>query len=130
MDSVTKPFPQCVDYLVENIKLDPFFNEYFQWALKNNIPTVVVSSGMTPIIRAILKNLVGPDADKIDIICNEAEAREGKTIDMEGGWRIKYHDERYELPCQRPDVVYLLRITQRLRSRQVSHPPTVRSIAS
>lgn len=94
MDSVTRPFPECVDYLVENIQLDPYFNEYFQWALKNEIPTVVVSSGMTPIIRAILQNLVGPDADKIDIICNEVEAREGKTIEMEGGWRIKYHDER------------------------------------
>lgn len=94
MDSVTLPFPQCVDLLVKNIKLDPYFNEYFQWALANKIPTVVVSSGMTPVIRAILQNLVGPDCDKIDIVCNEAVAREGKTMDQEGGWRIQYHDER------------------------------------
>ena len=95
MDSVTTPFPQCIDYLVENIKLDPYFNEYFQWALKNEIPTVVVSSGMEPIIRAILRNLVGPDAEKMDIISNEVEARPGKSIDQEGGWQIQYHDERY-----------------------------------
>lgn len=94
MDSVTKPFPECVDYLVENIKLDPYFNEYFQWALKNDIPTVILSSGMEPVIRAILENLVGPDAAKIDIVSNEAEARPGKAIDQEGGWQIKYHDER------------------------------------
>ena len=93
MDSVTTPFPECVDYLVENIKLDPYFNEYFQWALKNNIPTVVVSSGMEPIIRAILKNLVGPDHDKLDIISNDVQAREGKSIDQKGGWQIKYHDD-------------------------------------
>nr|OQO24814.1 hypothetical protein B0A51_06812 [Rachicladosporium sp. CCFEE 5018] len=93
MDSVTRPFPECVDYLVENIKLDPHFNEFFQWALQNEIPTVVLSSGMRPVIKGILENLVGKDADKIDIVCNEAVAREGKRIDEEGGWRIEYHDE-------------------------------------
>lgn len=94
MDSITRPFPQCVDYLVENITLDPHFNEYFQWALANNIPTVVVSSGMTPVIRGILQKLVGPDCDKIDIVCNEAVPRDGKSLDEEGGWQIQYHDDR------------------------------------
>lgn len=94
MDSVTRPFPQCIDYLVENIKLDPGFNDYFQWALSVNMPTVVVSSGMEPIIRAVLKNLVGKDHDKIEIISNDVKARPGKTIDQEGGWEIEYHDER------------------------------------
>ncbi|KAK4544909.1 hypothetical protein LTR36_003814 [Oleoguttula mirabilis] len=93
MDSVKTPYPECIDYLVKNIKLDPYFNEYFQWALKNKIPTVILSSGMEPVIRAILKNLVGPDHDKLDIISNHVEAREGKSIDQEGGWKIKYHDE-------------------------------------
>merc|ERR1712000_517034 len=74
MDSMKKPFPECVEYLVKNIKLDPHFNEYYQWALKNQIPTVIVSSGMQPIIRAVLKNLVGDDADKLTIVCNEPEA--------------------------------------------------------
>jgi len=95
MDSITRPFPECVDYLVENITLDPHFNEYFQWALAHNIPTVVVSSGMTPVIRGILQKLVGPDCDKIDIVCNEAVPRGDKTIDQEGGWQIQYHDDRY-----------------------------------
>ena len=93
LDSVKKPFPECIDYLVQNIKLDPGFKEYFEWALANGIPTVVVSSGMYPIIRAILKNLIGPDHDKLDIIANDVEPREGKSIDQEGGWKIKYHDE-------------------------------------
>lgn len=94
MDSVTRPFPECIPYLVRNIKLDPYFNEYFQWALKNNIPTVILSSGMEPIIRAILKNLVGPDHVHLDIVSNDAEPREGKTMEAEGGWKIRFHDER------------------------------------
>ena len=95
MDSVTRPYPECIDYLVKNIKLDPYFNEYFQWALAHNIPTVILSSGMEPVIRAILKNLVGPDHVKLAIISNEVEPRDGKKIDEEGGWKIKYHDERW-----------------------------------
>ena len=94
MDSVTRPYDQCVDLLVKNIKLDPHFNDFFQWALAHNVPTVVLSSGMTPVIRAILKNLVGPDADKIDVICNDVKARPGKHINEEGGWEIQYHDDR------------------------------------
>ncbi|EMF09710.1 uncharacterized protein SEPMUDRAFT_151633 [Sphaerulina musiva SO2202] len=93
LDSVKKPFPECIDYLVENIKLDPGFKEYFEWSLAQGIPTVVLSSGMVPIIRAILKNLIGPDHEKLEIIANEVEPREGKSIDQEGGWKIKYHDE-------------------------------------
>jgi 2,3-diketo-5-methylthio-1-phosphopentane phosphatase len=93
IDSVTKPFPECIDYLVENIELDPYFNEYFQWALSQNIPTVVISGGMEPIVRAILKNLVGPDHEKIDIVSNQVMARPGRRIEEEGGWTIKYHDE-------------------------------------
>ncbi|KAK5165071.1 uncharacterized protein LTR77_009168 [Saxophila tyrrhenica] len=93
IDSVNKPFPECIDYLVENIKLDPYFNEYFQWANSMGIPTVVVSSGMEPIIRAILKNLVGKDHVMMDIVSNEVMALPGKSIDQEGGWTIKYHDD-------------------------------------
>jgi len=94
MDSVTKPFPECVEYLTQNIKLDPYFNEYFQWALKNEIPTVVLSSGMTPVIKALLEKLVGPDSDKIQVVCNDPEPRDGKSIDQEGGWQLKFHDDR------------------------------------
>ena len=95
MDSVTLPYNKCIDLLVENIQLDPHFNDFFQWALKNNIPTVVLSSGMEPIIRAILKNLCGPDHKKIDIVSNDVVARPGKKIDEEGGWELVFHDERY-----------------------------------
>ena len=93
-ESVTSPFSECVDFLVQNIDLDPYFKEYFQWAQEHEIPTVILSGGMRPIILAILRNLIGDDAEKIDIICNEVEARPGKSIDEESGWQIKYHDDR------------------------------------
>lgn len=104
MDSVSKPYDQCIEYLVANIKLDPYFNDFFQWSLKNNIPVVVLSSGMEPIIRAILKNLVGPDHEKIDIVSNNVKPRPGKSINEENGWELEFHDDRcdFNRPFQAP----------------------------
>ncbi|TKA61232.1 hypothetical protein B0A49_08750 [Cryomyces minteri] len=92
MDSIKTPFPQCIEYLVQNIKLDPHFNEFLEWALENNIPVVVLSSGMEPVIRGLLSSVIGPDSETIDVISNQARARPGKAIDEEGGWEIEWHD--------------------------------------
>ncbi|ORX96904.1 HAD-like domain-containing protein [Clohesyomyces aquaticus] len=105
MDSVTKPYNECIQYLVNNIKLDPHFTKFYEWALENNIPVVVLSSGMEPIIKAILKNLLGPSADKMEVIGNFVKARPGKTINEERGWEIEFrnpesgfgHDKSIEL---------------------------------
>ncbi|KAF2459084.1 HAD-like domain-containing protein [Lineolata rhizophorae] len=93
MDSVNKPYNECIDFLVQNIKLDPYFNEFFKWSLKNNVPVVVLSSGMEPIIKAILKNLIGPDYDKMQVVGNNVKARPGKSINEEGGWELDFHDD-------------------------------------
>lgn len=90
MDSVTRPYPECIQYLVDNIKLDPYFKEFFEWSLQNNVPVVVLSSGMEPIIKALLKALVGPDADKMQVLGNFVRARTGKSLDDEGGWEIEF----------------------------------------
>lgn len=90
MDSVTKPYNECVQYLVDNIKLDPGFAEFYRWSLDNNIPVVVLSSGMEPIIKALLKKLVGPESDKMQVLANNAAPREGKSMDEEGGWQIVF----------------------------------------
>jgi len=93
MDSVSKPYPECIQYLVDNIGLDPGFAEFFEWSLENNIPVVVLSSGMEPIIKALLAALVGPNSTKMQVIGNDVGPRPGKTIDEEGGWQIIFHDE-------------------------------------
>lgn len=94
MDSVKMPYDQCIKMLCENIKLDPYFKQFYLWAKENNVPVVVVSSGMVPIIRALLVHLVGEDADDIQIVSNDVAPRDGKSINDEGGWEIVFHDER------------------------------------
>ncbi len=92
-DSVKKPFPDCIKALCENIKLDPYFNDFYKWSRENSVPVIVLSSGMTPIIRALLVHLIGPEGNDIEIVSNEVVDRPPKTMKEEGGWQIKFHDE-------------------------------------
>lgn len=94
LDSVKQPFEVCKQTLVDNIKLDPYFKEFYTWARQNNVPVVVLSSGMDEIIRALLVHLVGPEANEIQIISNTVQDRPGKTRDQVGGWNIAFHDDR------------------------------------
>lgn len=93
MNSVKTPFPECIKLLCENIKLDPYFKDFYKWSRENHVPVIVLSSGMLPIIRALLVHLVGPEANDIEIVCNEAVDRPPKTKDQEGGWQLKFHDD-------------------------------------
>lgn len=94
MDSISTPYPECINLLVSHIQLDPYFTKWLQYARANNIPTVVLSSGMEPIIKALLKNLVGEELSKdIQVIANSVKARPGKTLEEENGWEIVFHDE-------------------------------------
>ena len=93
LDSIKTPFPDCVKYLCENITLDPHFQEFYTWARKNRVPVIVLSSGMKPIIHALLLHLLGPEANEIEIVSNDVVDRAGMTKEQEGGWTIKFHDD-------------------------------------
>lgn len=94
MDSISTPYPQCIQFLVENIKLDPYFTEFLEYAKAVNMPVVVLSSGMEPIITALLQALVGKELSKdIEVIANDASPRPGKTLADQNGWEIAFHDE-------------------------------------
>jgi 2-hydroxy-3-keto-5-methylthiopentenyl-1-phosphate phosphatase len=96
LDSVKVGFGECIKVLQENMKLDPHFVEFYYWAKENNVPIVVVSSGMKPIISALFEKFLGhkPDPAHLTIVANDVESRDGKDINTPGGWQIKYHDER------------------------------------
>ena len=93
MDSVKNPFPECIDLLRANIKLDPYFNDFYRWSRSVGVPVIVLSSGMTPIIRALLVHLVGPEGNDIEIVSNEVVDRPPKKKEEERGWQIRFHDE-------------------------------------
>ncbi|KAL8718096.1 MAG: hypothetical protein Q9225_004734 [Loekoesia sp. 1 TL-2023] len=93
MESVKTPFPECIKLLCDNIKLDPYFKDFYHWSRENKVPVIVLSSGMTPIIRSLLIHLVGPEANDIEIVSNDVVDKPGKTKDQKDGWQLKYHDD-------------------------------------
>ncbi|KAI1426502.1 HAD-like domain-containing protein [Xylaria sp. FL1777] len=94
LDSVPTPFDQCLALLLKNVKLDPAFAEFASWCRANNVPIVVLSGGMQPIIRALLAHLLGEEeAAVMQIVSNDVKARPGKSINEENGWEIAFHDD-------------------------------------
>lgn len=89
LDSVTTPMDECIDILLKNIDLDPGFTKFYHWCEANKIPVVVVSSGMKPIITALLKKLVGEEAvGNIEILSNDVKINADDNT-----WDIVYRDD-------------------------------------
>ncbi|KJZ79971.1 hypothetical protein HIM_00685 [Hirsutella minnesotensis 3608] len=93
MDSVPTPFSECLALLLQNIKLDPGFRAFYDWSREANVPIVILSGGMEPIIRALLDKLLGAGCWDIQIVSNDVVAREGRSLDDRDGWTIKFHDD-------------------------------------
>ncbi|KAF3908027.1 hypothetical protein ABW21_db0201637 [Orbilia brochopaga] len=87
--SVNTPFPECIEILKRNIPLDPGFAAFYTWCRSANIPVIVVSSGMLPIIKALLSSYLAPSsssADEIEIYANDV------TIADDGSWTVSYRE--------------------------------------
>ena len=95
MDSVKNRFPECIDLLCNNIKFDPYFGEFYKWSREVGVPVILLSSGMTPIIRGLLVHHIGPEANDIEIVSNEVIDRPPKKKEEEDGWQIKFHDDTH-----------------------------------
>ena len=90
LESVKLPFDECVQLLLDNVQLDPGFKVFFEWCRSHDIPVVVLSSGMKPVIRALLTKLVGEQASEIDIVSNEVDIDE-----VTKEWKIQFHDDSH-----------------------------------
>lgn len=82
-----KTIAECRDILVSHIRLDPGFKVFYDWCKARDIPVIILSSGMEPLIRALLEKLLGAD-DPIEIVANGLR-------EWDGGWEIVFHDESH-----------------------------------
>lgn len=92
LKSVPVPFDRCLDFLLDHVQLDPGFKQFYAWARENNVPIVILSGGMRPIIQALLDKLLDPGWE-IQLVSNDVIPRPGKSINEESGWMIDFHDE-------------------------------------
>ena len=94
VDSWTTSIPETIEILKANIKLDPGFAAFYSWARAHNVPVVVLSSGMVPVIKAMLEHLVGPEASEIEVEANNVQPKPPlNDPNQRDGWTIKFHDD-------------------------------------
>ncbi|KAG8905022.1 hypothetical protein FRB99_000813 [Tulasnella sp. 403] len=85
LESIHVPLDECAEILKKNIKVDPGFKDFFHWCKAHEVPFIIVSSGMEPLLRAVLTHLVGEEEAKgIDIIANSV------TFEDNGRWHIQF----------------------------------------
>ena len=88
--SLNVPFEDGFEVMEEQIQLDPDFEKFHAFCIKNSIPFNVISAGLKPILRRILDGFLGEEASShIDIVANDA------TISQDGAeWKpIWRHDD-------------------------------------
>lgn len=91
LDSVHEPLDKCIERLLAHIELDPGFVGTAEWCHEKGVPLVVISSGMKPIIEALIGKLVGAERAKelqIEVIANDV-----KVDEATGEWHIVYRDD-------------------------------------
>jgi 2,3-diketo-5-methylthio-1-phosphopentane phosphatase len=95
LESWQLSFPDCIRILRDNIKLDPHFAAFYDWSVEHGVPVVVLSSGMVPVIRALLQHLLGDEkGSRIEIVANMPMGKAPvNDLDVAGGWTIRYHDD-------------------------------------
>lgn len=117
MESVKVPFDECVAFLLKRIQLSEGFREFYAWSRQENIPVVVLSGGMEPIIRALLENFLGKEEVKgLQIVSNSVDIRE------DGQWDIVFRDHRHGSPHPPLGIKEFrscIDISQSVRTRQV-----------
>jgi len=105
-------FNECKQFLCDSIELDPGFKEFYSWCKATDIPVIIVSSGMAPLIRAVLSNLLGEAAaDEIEIIANDVDIR------SDGKWEIEYRHPTSGYGHDKSQAI--------LHYRNLPNPPTL-----
>ncbi|KAH9887943.1 HAD-like domain-containing protein [Cubamyces lactineus] len=105
-------FEECKEVLKQNISLDPGFKDFYRYCKEHDIPVVIISSGMAPLIRAVLSKLIGEeDAKEIEIVSNEVD------IHPDGKWEIKYRHPTSGYGHDKSQAI--------LPYRELPNPPTI-----
>lgn len=105
-------FEECKEVLKANITLDDGFKDFYTYCKANDIPVVIISSGMAPLIRAVLSNLIGEeDAKEIEIVANDV------IIQEDGKWEIQYRHPSSGFGHDKSQAI--------LPYRKLPNPPTV-----
>lgn len=95
LESIRIGFSKCIKKAMAHVQLDEGFLAFHEWALSADVPIVVLSGGLVPLIEATLERFIGGDMRGIQVVANEVAVREGfESVDQDGGsWRVRFRDD-------------------------------------
>lgn len=74
------PFDDGFEVMQENMEIDPYFQEFHQFCRANKIVFNVISAGLKPVLRSVLKTFLGDEVS----FTHPARALMKKTASDEG----------------------------------------------
>lgn len=97
VESIQLALPECIPILRDKIQLDPHFITFYEWAMAHQVPIIVLSLGMEPLIRALFEHLLGKDrGSRIEIVANTPMPRPPlNDMNVKGGWTIRFRDDSH-----------------------------------
>lgn len=86
--SLNVPFDDGFQVLKKELEVDSGFEAFHKFCIEEEIPFNVISAGLKPILRRVLEGVLGKEAQRIDIVANDA------VIEGDGaGWKpVWRHD--------------------------------------
>ena len=107
MHSLDISMERCIEFQCKYIELDPHFVTFYNWARAADIPVVILSGGLRPLILALLAKLLGKEeAERIELVSNdvEFEGDDGKGGQGQRQWKVRFHDGS-DLGCDKASEI-------------------------
>jgi len=86
--SLNVPFEDGFEVMKDRLEIDPDFQEFHDFCIQRKIPFNVISAGIKPVLRRVLDEFVGEQAQHIDIVANDAHISEDGSE-----WKIVWKDD-------------------------------------
>lgn len=93
------------DTIVQSIKVDETFTDFFEWIKKKNISFYIISDGFRSYIEKILRNN-GIDPTEIPILSNEMEIKDNRVA-------LKFNTEACEHGCANCKISHVKKLKER-----------------
>ncbi|KAK3988298.1 HAD-like domain-containing protein [Cladorrhinum sp. PSN332] len=90
--SLNVPFDDGFELMSGQLTLDPGFQTFHKFCLRNQIPFHVISAGLKPVLRKVLDEFLGEEESAtINVVANEVEVSKG------GKWKAVWKDGESEM---------------------------------
>jgi 2,3-diketo-5-methylthio-1-phosphopentane phosphatase len=75
--SLKVPFEDGFEVMEKTLEIDPDFQHFHKFCIRNHIPFNVISAGLKPVLRKVLDSFLGEEESRhIEIVANDAQIKD------------------------------------------------------